>query len=135
MKRVKTRRPMMKQLIVAALLLTAFAPAVPAVAAGPVPTRVGQCVATTIAKKETRLEGVPDSGPAVEYGNGIFGVSYDPILQFLVARQGDKVTLCLTSIPTGCPKGDDRGKTYRATDWRTHKTWEMPDSEHMCGGA
>jgi hypothetical protein len=43
--------------------------------------------------------------------------------------------LCLTGIPDECPPGDDRGKTYKATNLRTKKSWEAMDSEHMCGGA
>jgi hypothetical protein len=51
------------------------------------------------------------------------------------ARVGDKVQLCLTSLPQDCPPGDVRGKVYKATDLRTGKSWELPDAEHMCGGA
>ena len=76
-----------------------------------------------------------DSGDAVEYANGGYGVSYDRVPALHSAHKGDKVTLCLTSLPQDCPKGDERGKTYKATDLRTHKSWELPDAEHMCGGA
>ncbi|MDR3472545.1 MAG: hypothetical protein P4M09_12770 [Devosia sp.] len=124
----------MRLLALTALVLTALSPALPA-AAGPLPTHVGQCTTTTIKAVETRLEGVADSGDAVEYANGGYGVSYDQVPGLHSARKGDKVTLCLTSLPTDCPKGDDRGKTYKATDMRTHKSWELPDAEHMCGGA
>ena len=51
---------------------------------------------------------------------------------------GDMRTLTgvnLTKLSDGCPPGDDRGKVYRATDLRTHASWEASDSEHMCGGA
>jgi hypothetical protein len=41
----------------------------------------------------------------------------------------------LVSIPRHCPKGDNRGRVYRTTNLRTHKSWKLPDSEHMCGGA
>ena len=51
------------------------------------------------------------------------------------ARVGDKITLCLTSLPPECPPGDDRGKVYSAVDLRTKGKWELPDAEHMCGGA
>ena len=125
----------MRFLIAGTLLLTTITASLPAHAAGAVPKSIGQCVTTTIKQKMTRLEGVADSGDAVEYGNGIYGVSYDRVPGLGGARAGDKVKLCLTSIPTGCPKGDDRGKTYKATDLRTHKSWELPDAEHMCGGA
>jgi hypothetical protein len=124
----------MRLLALAALALSLSVPAFPA-HAGPLPTRVGQCTTTTIKAVETRLEGVADSGDAVEYTNGGYGVSYDQVPALHSARRGDKVKLCLTSLPTDCPKGDDRGKIYKATDLRTHKSWELPDAEHMCGGA
>jgi hypothetical protein len=116
----------------AALLATLPAPAL---AAGKVPTKVGQCVETTIKEKFSRLDGVPDSGSGVEYANGVIGVSYDIIKPITKARVGDKITLCLTFIPGDCPPGDDRGKTYSAVDHRTNGKWELPDAEHMCGGA
>jgi hypothetical protein len=124
----------MKMLIAATLVLGAFEPALPAIAA-PLPTKVGQCTTTTIALKGPRLEGVPGSGDSVKYANGIFGISYESVPGLHSARVGDKVKLCLTSLPQDCPAGDDRGKTYKATDMRTHKSWDLPDSEHMCGGA
>jgi len=98
-----------------------------------VPTKVGQCVETPTKEKFSRLEGVPDSGSGIQYANGIVGVSYDTIRPR--ARVGDKITLCLTSLPPECPPGDDRGKVYSAVDLRTKGKWELPDAEHMCGGA
>ena len=127
----------MKRLVAVALgfaALLATLPA-PALAAGKVPTKVGQCVETTIKEKFSRLEGVPDSGSGVEYANGVIGVSYDIIKPITKSRVGDKITLCLTFIPGDCPPGDDRGKTYSAVDHRTNGKWELPDAEHMCGGA
>jgi hypothetical protein len=123
--------------VVAAFLLSSLVPATPALAAPASPSlaRVGQCVTTRIKLIGTRLEGVADSGDAIEYANGIWGMSYEQDPALRTARKGDPVKLCLTSLPKNCPKGDDRGKTYRAADLRTHKSWEMPDSEHMCGGA
>jgi hypothetical protein len=123
-----------KLFIVATLIVTAASPALPAIAA-PLPTQVGQCVTTTIKDKESRLEGMADSGDAVSYANGGYGVSYDSVPGLRTARAGDTVRLCLSSIPQDCPAGDDRGKTYKATDMRTHKSWELPDAEHSCGGA
>ena len=127
----------MKPLFAAALAAAALASTlpVPALAAGAVPTKVGQCVETTIKEKFSRLEGVPDSGSGLEYANDIVGVSYDTIGAITRARVGDKITLCLTSLPQDCPPGDDRGKTYSAIDHRTKGKWELPDAEHMCGGA
>jgi len=124
----------MKLLLAALVAVSLAVPALPATAA-PALTKVGQCVATTIKQKMTRLDGVPDSGDAVQYGNGIYGVTYDQVPELEAAHVGDHVKLCLTSLPKDCPKGDDRGKTYKATDVRTHKSWELPDAEHMCGGA
>jgi hypothetical protein len=121
-------------LVTLALLLPPVLPAAPAFAAAQ-PTAVGQCVTTTIRMKGSRLEGMPDSGDAVAYANGVVGVSYDRVPGLRAARTGDSIKLCLTSLPQNCPAGDDRGKTYKATDLRTHKSWELPDAEHMCGGA
>lgn len=100
-----------------------------------VPTEVGQCVATTIAEITSRLEGVPDSGTAIRYGNDVWGVSYEMVDAIGNAKVGDEVELCLISIPQGCPAGDDRGRFYAAHDKRTGEDWELPDAEHMCGGA
>ncbi len=129
---------MLSRVIVA---FTAVAFTFPALAAppsyteGPVPRKVGQCVTTRISELASRLENMPDSGSAVNYTNGIYQVSYETLPGVASARVGDSVKLCLISLPSDCPKGDDRGKTYRATDLRTKKTWEAMDSEHMCGGA
>lgn len=127
----------MKPILAVALAVAALTSTLsgPVFAAANVPTKVGQCVATTIKEKFSRLEGVPDSGSGIQYANGIVGVSYDIIKPITKAKVGDKVTLCLTSIPKGCPPGDDRGKTYSAVDLRTKGKWALPDAEHMCGGA
>ena len=120
--------------LVAAVAALSVLP-LPAQAAGAVPTKVGQCVATKVNELGTRLEGVADSGSAVIYTNGVVGISYDTIKAITRARVGDKITLCLVSIPKGCPPGDDRGKFYSAVDLRTNGKWNLPDAEHMCGGA
>jgi hypothetical protein len=125
------RRPMC--VLTAAAFLTCIV--VPASGNEPTPKKVGECVATSVKDVSSRLEGVPDSGSAIEYTDGIYQVSYDMIPEITASRAGDKIRLCLISIPSGCPKGDDRGKGYRATNLRTHKSWEAMDSEHMCGGA
>lgn len=114
----------------ALLLLFLLTPAFAAV-----PKKEGQCVATTIASIGTRLEGIDDSGDQVTYANGVLQVSYAKIKGLKGARVGDPIRLCLTIIPDDCPPDDTRGKIYRATDLRTHKSWEESDSEHMCGGA
>jgi hypothetical protein len=103
--------------------------------AGHLPRRVGACVRTTIKSIETRLQGVPGSGSAVSFENGGYQVSYDTVPAIEHSKAGDRVWVCLVSVPRHCPKGDDRGRVYRTTNLRTHKTWKLPDSEHMCGGA
>jgi hypothetical protein len=117
----------------ASLLLVSLL-ATPAVA-GALPVKVGQCTATAIKTIGTRLDGVADSGDAVTYLNSGYQVSYDRIKGLQGARAGDPVKLCLTEMPDDCPAGDDRGKTYKTTDLRTHKSWQAMNSEHMCGGA
>jgi hypothetical protein len=99
------------------------------------PPKVGQCVTTSIKSVGSRLENAPGSGSAVEYANGGYGVSYDTVPGIERSRRGDPIRLCLKSLPTDCPKGDNRGKEYRATNLRTHQSWTLPDSEHSCGGA
>ncbi|ARN81893.1 hypothetical protein [Methylocystis bryophila] len=115
--------------------------AAPAFAAESLPTRVGDCVATTITAVETRLqddgthEPVPGSGSAVRFANGGYQVSYDTVPEIEESKKGDKARMCLVSAPQDCPKGDERGKIYRTTNLRTKKSWKLPDSEHTCGGA
>jgi hypothetical protein len=115
------------------------------------------CVMTRIKSIHGRLEGSSphESGAAVDYENGAYGVQYqvgdDPdkgrpgysdywqqktYEDNIVASQvGDPIKLCLVSIPLHCPKGDDRGRQYTALNLRNHKWWVLYDSEHMCGGA
>ena len=104
-------------------------------AAGPVPSKVGQCFTTKIATIGTQLSGIADSGDQVTFANGVLQVSYSKIAHLNQARVGDAVKLCLVSVPDDCPKGDDRGKVYRVTDLRIRKSWSAPNAEHMCGGA
>jgi hypothetical protein len=105
------------------------------------PSVVGQCTTTTVSKIGTRLtEGtngpnVPDSGSMIFYSNGGGQVSYETIPGIEHSRVGDKVFLCLVSIPPSCPPGDDRGKWYTAKNLRTGASWDLPNSEHDCGGA
>ncbi len=127
----------MKLLLAATLLFTAFTPVLPA-AAGPLPKKVGQCTTTTITELSGRLGdamGPDDGGDMVTYANEGVGVSYDQVPELHTAMIGDKIRLCLTSLPQDCPPGDDRGKMYKGTDLRTYRSWELPDAEHLCGGA
>jgi|HubBroStandDraft_6_1064221.scaffolds.fasta_scaffold811760_1 hypothetical protein len=109
--------------------------------ADPLPMRIGQCTNTAIKDVTTRLvdgstnKPIPDSGSAVDFVNGGYQVSYDTIPEITQSRAGDPVTMCLVSIPQGCPPGDKRGRTYKTTNLRTHGSWTLPDAEHMCGGA
>lgn len=120
------------------LALTTFACValgqVPA-SADPLPDRVGACSDTTVMRVGPRLSGDPRSGAGILYENGGTQVSYEVVAALLRSRKGDRVRLCLVSIPTGCPQGDVRGRIYRATNLRTNGSWTAPDSQHTCGGA
>lgn len=96
---------------------------------------VGECETTTIKLLASRLEGVPESGSAVTYADGVYGVSYEVEPAVAQSRIGDPVKLCLTTLPQNCPTGDDRGRWYAATNLRTGGKWDLPDAEHSCGGA
>ncbi len=75
-------------------------------------------------------------GSAIEYTDGIYGVSYDYVPAISRdSRVGDRIRLCLISQYVNCPKDDERGKTYSAINLRTRGQWTLPDSEHVCGGA
>jgi hypothetical protein len=110
-------------------------------AADPLPTQIGQCSNTAIKDVATRLvdgstnKPIPGSGSAVDFANGGYQVSYDTVAAITQSRAGDPVTMCLVSIPQNCPPGDDRGRTYKTTNLRTHGVWTLPDAEHGCGGA
>lgn len=107
------------------------------------PTRVGQCTITRITEISTRLGGqlkkpegqLVDPGSAVNYANQGYQVSYSFVPELAGSRVGDRILLCLASIPTDCPPGDDRGRTYSATNLRTGGSWLLPDAQHTCGGA
>jgi hypothetical protein len=118
--------------LICALLLCQAA-SLPAEAAA-LPTTVGACSETTVKTIGHRLQS-PDSGSVVQYANSGVQISYDIIAPIHRSRVGDKVKLCLVSIPENCPPGDDRGRIYKATNLRTGESWEAPDSQHSCGGA
>ena len=100
-----------------------------------IPTQVGECAKTKVASTGPRLEGAPDSGSSIQYANGLSQVDYDVVPGITNSRPGDEVSVCLVSIPTDCPPGDNRGRVYEATNLRTRETWKAPDSQHSCGGA
>lgn len=99
------------------------------------PTAVGRCSETTVKRTGSRLSGQPDSGSVIEYANGGVQISYDVIAGIRHSAPGDRVKLCLVSVPKNCPPGDNRGRVYRATNLRTDESWQAPDAQHMCGGA
>jgi hypothetical protein len=121
------------------VVLLAFGVTGGALAADRLPAKEGQCALTTIKKVGPRLEGIPDGTPdagnAVSYTDGGYQESYMTIPGLKGSRVGDRVDLCLISVPDDCPPGDDRGKVYKATNLRTHQSWTAPNSEHDCGGA
>jgi hypothetical protein len=124
---------------IAALLLMAATPG--EAAADPLPSEIGQCRRTTIAWIGTRLvdgqTGRPmaNSGSAIKFANGGYQVSYETVPQIGASRVGDPVTMCLVSVPHDCPAGDNRGREYQTVNLRTHQSWQLPDSQHSCGGA
>ncbi|HJU16260.1 MAG TPA: hypothetical protein VJ770_07295 [Stellaceae bacterium] len=109
--------------------------------ADPLPTRIGHCSLTAISRIGERLEDastgrpVPGSGSSVQFANGGYQVSYEEVPQIRRARRGDRVRICLVSVPRNCPPGDTRGRIYKTFDLRTREAWTLPDSEHFCGGA
>ena len=100
-----------------------------------IPTRVGQCANSKVDKVGTRLEGVAGSGTDIYFSNGISLISYDTVLEAEESKTGDKVKICLKSIPKNCPPNDVRGRVYNVTNMRTKKKFTLPDSQHQCGGA
>jgi hypothetical protein len=121
-----------------ALTLLAAVLALPATArADDLPTQVGACSQSTISLIGGRLEGDEnfETGTAVQFDNGGSQISYEREEGVVNSRIGDPVRICLVSLPEDCPPGDDRGKVYATTNLRTGAQWEMPDSQHMCGGA
>ena len=129
-------RPRLALAVIASLAFTEGAQA-------QMPRKVGACTPATIKSIGTRFSeklvkpksGAIDEGTSVELSNGVYGVSYEYVEAVARSRIGDQVMTCLVSVPKGCPKGDNRGKTYTTTNLRTQDSWTMPDSQHMCGGA
>ena len=68
------------------------------------PTRVGTCAFTSVARIHQRLVGendgeIRDSGSAVEPANGVYGVFCEQVAAVNGSRRGDSVITCLVSIP------------------------------------
>ena len=136
---MKTSRNPLKQIFFF-LSSSSLLVAVPAMSAPP-PTQVGHCADTFIQQVGARLidgttgASIEGSGTSVSLTNGVDLVSYDEIPQLKKSKVGEKVKLCLRSIPSNCPPGDDRGRTYSLFNYRTRQSVTLPDSQHMCGGA
>jgi hypothetical protein len=98
------------------------------------------CTDTTVKSIGSRLtdgdgKPMPNMGSAVAFASGLSLVDYETPKVVELQRVGDKVQVCLIAVPQNCPKGDDRGKLYRVFDYRQKASYEMADSQHMCGGA
>jgi hypothetical protein len=124
-----------KHFLLAVAAATSLAAMMDVATAASLPKRVGQCVRTRVREVANRLQDTPGSGSAISFANGGVQVSYDQVRAVDRSRVGDPVTMCLVSIPRGCPPGDDRGRIYRTTNRRTGRHWTLPDSQHSCGGA
>ena len=113
------------------------------------PPPIADCVETEIAGKFFRLWALDDPEmPAEEYAIGKEIVLKLPDGMFLYTEHigdrflasdvfavGNPVQLCLVSLPTDCPPGDDRGKEYSLLDRRTGFGGVYVDAWHLCGGA
>jgi hypothetical protein len=95
---------------------------------------VGQCALTSV-EKFLQVSDLLTTAHAIFYQNGLTQYALTDKDPFRKAKTGDAVKVCLVAVPQDCPRGDDRGKTYRATDLRTNRTWTLPDDMHRCGGA
>jgi hypothetical protein len=96
------------------------------------------CYAAVISQITSRLDGEDprEVGTALSYSNGVMGTSYSYLPEISErSRVGDPVNLCLVAEYVGCPKGDDRGKTFSGKNLRTGESWELSESQHICGGA
>jgi hypothetical protein len=112
----------------------------------PLPTQIGTCTQTFIEDISYRLASLddngvyipmPGSGSAVTFANGGYQVSYDHVPAIHQSLREDPVRICLKFIPdcSEAKPGDERGKIYLTTNLRTGMSWELPDSQHSCGGA
>ena len=104
------------------------------------PAKIGQCVITRVDGVHPRTsDGSPakpedfDGGTGVDFTNGGYQVSYKREEAVIASRPGDRVTLCLVSVPHRCPPGVEDGRGYFTTNHRTHGSWAMFDSQHECG--
>ena len=113
------------------------------------PTPIAECSETEIAGKFFRLWDINDPEIPVEEDaigkeivlkltDGMFLYTDQIGDRFLASANfsvGNPVQLCLVSLPTDCPPGDERGKEYSLLDRRTGFSGVYVDSWHLCGGA
>jgi uncharacterized protein len=104
------------------------------------PKEVGQCASTRIKALTTRFSPTitpenAEEGTAVEFDNGLHLISYERESALAGAAVGNRVVVCLMSIPHDCPKGDERGRLYLGLNLDTNTQIALPDSQHLCGGA
>jgi hypothetical protein len=78
---------------------------------------------------------MPNMGSTLAFSSGLSFVDYETPKVVELQSVGDKVQVCLVALPKNCPKGGDRGKLDRVFDYRQKASYEMGDSQHMCGGA
>jgi hypothetical protein len=98
---------------------------------------LGTCYHTRVQELTNRFGGnnpSDDSGSAILFQNGLYQVDYDVVPGIVHSRSGDRVTMCVIDLPRNCPPGDLRGVIYRTRNLRTGDEWELPDSQHGCGG-
>src|SRR5258708_5147607 len=92
-------------------------------AADVLPTQAGECAETTITaltdywglKISARKQEI-DQGVAISFSNKGGQYSHETPPAVVKSKVGDRVKLCLISIPSGCPAGDNRGRIYRTTN-------------------
>ncbi len=135
-----------KTLKIAAIVISGSFAIIPIAIADTLPTSIDECKNTYVKDVLYRLSApdengvyipIRNSGSAISYTNGAYQVSYKFVPALHKSQRGDEVRLCLTSIPdcSRAKPNDKRGKRYLATNLRTGASWELPDSQHMCGGA
>jgi hypothetical protein len=129
--------PLFRAVLAALCLSSSVTPVVAEGKNEPLPTEIGACAETTITEIGGRLEGDTsfETGTSVVFANDGVQIGYDRVEAIINSKIGDPVRICLTSIPEDCPPDDDRGRVYSTTNLRTGESWEMADSQHMCGGA
>lgn len=93
--------------------------------------------------RDSEPSGAESSSLGFTHGSRIFGAEnngwintpYSRIPELERSRPGDHVLVCLVKYYAGCPKGDDRGRTYSVRNLRTGAAFEASNGSHICGGA